>query len=526
LAQDFHFSATVFIHKFSRQQCTTVVAMFVPTLLSLAAVSLVALTSGDEDVILPPVYDDASLPQRLLVFIPGADVATSYYTATAQAIQQATTGLRLHVVIPTVTNKLCIAMCASSSLCAPLHSRVADAVSKSTFTGTNQRLDTFVAGHSMGSVCANNLVYGYSFDYAGMMAFGGYVSKTGRDSVEEYPIPVLHLAGELDGGGARPGKLAYYYSQSKAYGAAYGQDMALQMKPVHVLPGMDHSDFCPGFFVTAIKDIHSEVTQSVAMSTIGQGVSAFLHLNSPTDDTLQNAAKATMSSMLQFTSSLLEPVLKVLAMEQGSWCELAQKQIAGLSSEDAGLLQVEVDAVTVSAFSTTTTSYTLGTSGLKVTTISTAEPTSGFGPTDNHEAAESVDCQMVGANRVAQQLNVQTDGSQSCQGINKVAEQTAFGLMTKRSQDRYLQKARGLCFLDDSTVAGNIGPLFLDGSISLTETSDCLQVTSLALNTSLSSLIFKGEHYCKLLSPAMAMEWMMTDGLKPYPYHALSEVTI
>merc|ERR1712136_702213 len=172
----------------------------------------------------------------------------------------------------------------------------------------------------------------------------------------------------------------------------------------------------------------------------------------------------------------------------------------------------EVDAVTVSAFSITTTSYTLGTSGLKVTTISTAEPTSGFGPTDNHESAESVDCQMVGANRVAQQLNVQTDGSQSCQGINKVAEQTAFGLMTKRSQDRYLQKARGWCFLD--------------GSISLTETSDCLQVTSLALNTSLSSLIFKGEHYCKLLSPAMAMEWMMTDGLKPYPYHALSEVTI
>ena len=45
-------------------------------------------------------------------------------------------------------------------LCAPLHSTVANAMSKSTFTGTNQRLDTFVAGHSMGSVCGNNLVYG------------------------------------------------------------------------------------------------------------------------------------------------------------------------------------------------------------------------------------------------------------------------------------------------------------------------------------------------------------------------------
>ena len=154
------FSSTVFIHKFSRQQCTTVVAMSALKLLSWAAVSLVALTSGDEDV-----------PAPTPPCVHRADVATSYYTATAQAIQQATTNLRLHVVIPTVTDQLCIAMCASSSLCAPLHSRVADAVSKSTFTGTNQRLDTFVAGHSMGSVCANNLVYGYSLDCAGMMAF-------------------------------------------------------------------------------------------------------------------------------------------------------------------------------------------------------------------------------------------------------------------------------------------------------------------------------------------------------------------
>ena len=65
---------------------------------------------------------------------------------------------------------------------------------------------------------------------------------------------------------------------------------------------------------------------------------------------------------------------------------LAQKQIAGLSSEDAGLLQVEVDAVSVSTFLTTTTSYTWGSSGLRVTTISPSEPTSGFGPTDNREA--------------------------------------------------------------------------------------------------------------------------------------------
>ena len=229
-------------------------------------------------------------------------------------------------------------------------------------------------------------------------------------------MPVLHLAGKVDGDGARPGKLVYYHNQSKEFGAVYGQEIALQTKPVRVLPGMDHSDFCPGFFVTAIKDIHSEVTQSVSMSTIGQGVSAFLHLNLITDDTIQSDARATMSRRLQFTSSLLEPRLTVLVMEQESWCGFSQMQIEGLSSQNAGLLQVEVDAVSVSVFSTTTT-YTLESTGLKVMTISTSEPTYGYGSTDNHEIAESVNCQMEGANRVEQQLNVQTDGRQSYKGI-------------------------------------------------------------------------------------------------------------
>ena len=51
--------------------------------------------------------------------------------------------------------------------------------------------------------------------------------------------------------------------------------------------------------------------------------------------------------------------------------------------------------------------------GLKVTTMGAVEPTSRVGPTDNHGPVESVDFQMVGAARVAQELNVRTDGSPS-----------------------------------------------------------------------------------------------------------------
>eukprot|EP00662_Eupelagonemidae_sp_cell21_P038612 gene38612-43132_t len=60
----------------------------------------------------------------------------------------------------------------------------------------------------MGSVCASNLVEGYasspSEEYAALVVMGGFVTKHG---VADWPVPVLTLGAELDGGSARPGSL-------------------------------------------------------------------------------------------------------------------------------------------------------------------------------------------------------------------------------------------------------------------------------------------------------------------------------
>ena len=64
---------------------------------------------------------------------------------------------------------------------------------------------------------ANNLVYGYNFDY--VCWYDGLLwvrFKNKEGSVEECPTPVLHLAGKVDGDGARPGKLVYDHNLSKA----------------------------------------------------------------------------------------------------------------------------------------------------------------------------------------------------------------------------------------------------------------------------------------------------------------------
>merc|ERR1711881_103865 len=138
--------------------------------------------------------------------------------------------------------------------------------------------------------------------------------------------------------------MVWFYRQMLEYAQQHSEEEALRLKPVHVLEGLDHSDFCPGFFVTAIKDCKSEVTQDLALLRIGKGASAFLHLNSPVSSELQQEAKTTMKSMLAFTSSMCDPYLKALELEAkgttGPWCGTAQHIIAGLSKDDAEKLKI------------------------------------------------------------------------------------------------------------------------------------------------------------------------------------------
>lgn len=453
-----------------------------------------------------------------------------------QAIQNATTGLRLTVVMPAVFQKLCIIKCPTSSTCFPLKDQLDALVKQSGFKGANPKEDTFVAGHSLGATCANYVVQGYSYAFAGLMEFGGYVDMTGNGSVANFSIPVLHMAGELDGGAARPGKLSWFYRQMREYEKTHSTDVALTRKPVQVLEGLDHSDFCPGFFVTKVKDCKSEVTQEVALQRIGEGASAFLHLNTPTPATTKTAALTTMKTMLEFTSEMCDPYLKAFELEQsgsqGPWCSKAQPIIAGLSEKDLAKLTVSdggCDLVLgdLHQFEHFHTNYTTtAEGGLSVSCGAAVEEPSNTLNTGSQVAAASIDCKMVDATRIGQQMNVTTNASVECADINRMAVALAESMISEKSRKRYQEKGRKYCFKPDAHAFGNIGPLFIQGKLTSKETAECMEVTSLGLISTISSAIYPGNHYCKLLSPALAMDWMMTDSHKPFPYNSSEAATI
>lgn len=139
--------------------------------------------------------------------------------------------------------------------------------------------------------------------------------------------------------------------------------------------------------------------------------------------------------------------------------------------------------------------------------------------TGDQVAAKSLDCKMLDGTRVAEQLQVSTNLSVQCADINRQAVSVAEKMLPEKTRQRYRAKGRKHCFKDDSHVLGNIGPLWVKSKLKQEETEQCMEVTSPKLISTVSSPIFPGSHYCKLLSPALALDWMYTDSHKPFPYN-------
>lgn len=288
----------------------------------------------------------------MLVFIPGADVATEYYSDTAAAIQEAS-NLRLWVIIPAIPSELCISYCSTAATCGFLDKMVTSVFEQAVaqgFTGTDQAPDTFLAGHSLGGSCASNLSehrHNKGTDFQALIEMGSYVSN---HDVAGWPIPVLTLGAELDGGLGRPGMLNIDVMSSDnaaiAEGQAIDSDWQATNKPVVILPGMDHSDFCPGFHVPG--DVYpSAVDESTAMSQIGEAVSSFLHLHSEQSEDLVQDALSYIKEQSEWTrDNLLHAYRQALLWEKSAdeetapWCEMAEVELSGLSAADKERMNV------------------------------------------------------------------------------------------------------------------------------------------------------------------------------------------
>jgi len=234
------------------------------------------------------------------------------------------------------------------------------------------------------------------------------------------------------------------------------------------------------------------------------------------------------------TRGMLAPLLGAIALEvdyaapqRAPWCEKAQAVLAQLPAADAARLTVHSDYLNES--------HPFEHSRVHYETVAGSAPTAvrfnvsghnwAYGSLDLSDScylpAEEVGCKLASAARVRQQLNLSTDVASSCRDVNAAAIEAAVGLLKTTREgnatlERHARRGRPLCLVDDTSAPFNIGPLFLSEHIKISDNSTCMVVQSLTLGpTGLDSVLFPGVHYCKLLSPARVVDYLMVDSLKP-----------
>jgi len=499
------------------------IGIFRPFFLSLkmrVAFGALAMFHGamaDNHIVLAPKMTDPSLPEKMMLFIPGGGVPNARYVETALAIQEATTQQRLWVTIPSFIGNLCIPLCPTSAVCSPLHVTVEKALSMAVDQGWNRgndHEDLWLGGHSLGGVCANSLYQAYG-NFAGLVEMASYVDKSGKYSVANYPVPVLTLNAELGYGGDRPGKTSVWWKQHLDFVQEVGEDEALKQKPVVILPGLNHSDFCPGFDVPG--DLPAEVDQATATGVIAEAIAAFFHAQ-----TGDRAALTHLRSLKQKTHLWMDPYLQAEAMENtdgvSSFCESAAHIQGGLSAADDKHVKVtDTFQTSVIGLENCHTAYEVVGSDLQAKSCSHTDYYLDIDNVGYLACSKQISCKMLSSQRITQELKITAENSDvTCRDINMQTVQMVEAMAPKVTLERFKQKGRGWCFEDDSHVFGNVGPLWMSGDMKQTETADCMSVSSLALWTDVNAFPYPGNSYCKLLSPTRVLDWMMTDSLKPF----------
>ncbi|CAK9107012.1 Uncharacterized protein SCF082_LOCUS49830 [Durusdinium trenchii] len=121
----------------------------------------------------------------------------------------------------------------------------------------------------------------------------------------------------------------------------------------------------------------------------------------------------------------------------------------------------------------------------------------------------------------------ETDGSNPriCQSINRAAYEWALQKASPKVRARFQQHGQLLSFAEDlKSGFGLMGPTWIHDALSFTVSEDKKMVTVQSHyfptpNKKLGDVPFietVGYHYCKLLSPARAMEWIYVDSLKEF----------
>jgi len=433
----------------------------------------------------------------------------------------------------------------------------------------------FYGGHSLGSVFIQDHLSEFhgskgplngSVEVLGQVLMGGFLQRKYQYPAWSYPVSTLTVGGELDGL-ARPTRLAeaFYHARGRP-------DF-----PVAIVPGLAHNQFASGPppALVRLRDLQPEISYDEAHAAVAELVVSYFGQRAGLDGAGERLA-SRLRETAAFVDPIIEAYelegaryfnapgqiggpgqgtcVKGGCSGMSSWAPRAQEIISAVDGWTLNVSNQYVDCqstpLTGEEFHLPKITGDADTKTLSITTYSQgywddAQPSwfdwkeifdsfdTGFVATSAEEIGTKLasrQCTLIEGLGAAN-TSFSADDPDYCRAANEQAYQWAKDHAGPKTAARFAEFGQKYTFGPDIVKSG--GPLFLWSHLAFSEAAgpggeEVVEVRSPMQKTEVdywrrhfgpiprpSSIPDPGcFHYCKLLSPARAVEWMYVDSLR------------
>lgn len=505
----------------------------------LSVMLLIALASArcinaTGDVILSPVKHGRK--EAALILVQAPEVKPTQYIPLAQSLQNSS-NYSLWIGIPEYTFDVALSFEIEKGLDRILSSMKSKGMNSST---------VFFAAHS--SISSGPVLQDYLMKNqelaSGLILMGGFLQRNKRDA--PYPIHTLMISGELDGVCRVTRMMEEYYHQIYLH-----QKDVVVKYPIVTVRGMTHFQFASGEVPNQIKelDFKPEISYDEAHKTVAGIISAFIAVTLG-----DNSSIIALSNAVKSTGDYFQPLIDAYRMEGNyyfqppcndnppsaacqagsSWTVkamtiMAELAVGHINDTDefhpaAQVIPTYHHPKIFSKCSKPDPSCVVQLSSVSENIYKNDKVDYGLVPnsaSENRAKLKSRQSVLLAAGYSNVDFNASDAGSR-CKTINQLAYDWAVNHTDPSTRSRFVEFGVPMVMGEDKGCLENGGLwIYLPMHYNTTKNStggEILIVQSIQLKTNVTYPIdiFAGMHFCKLLTPARAMEWIYVDSLCAY----------